>query len=795
MNLYQGPEAAAATDGSSLADPDDRAYAGSGDAASASASDGSGVAQAASGNPYIDGLLSGRRWSGTVSISFPQSGDQYASAYADDEPITGFKPVTLQQQEAARAAVLGLPLNNTTNVQKYGSVASFTNLALSEAGGLGNGKNGLGDIRLAESTQANPTAYAYYPSSASDGSGGDVWFGDAYAGRGTLDYRNPVLGSYAYHTLIHEIGHALGLKHSNDAGGPSNVAVPADRDDIEFSVMSYRSYIGAGTGGYTYEAYGAPQTYMMLDILALQTMYGADYTAHASATVYRWSPTTGQMFISDAGGAFVGQGIPGGNRVFMTVWDGGGNDTYDLSNYTNAVSIDLRPGQWSVTSDVQRANLGNGHYAQGTVYNSYLFNNNPASLIENATGGAGADVIVGNDANNVLDGGGGADRLDGGLGADRLTGGLGADTFVFKAGYGSDIIADFGVGGDKIDLTGMSSVHSLGDVLARSSQIGADTVIDFGAGDTIKLLNFARADLDSGDFAGLGPDPQAVSANLFFQQVGGAIQMWAMDHSRVIATVALPNPGAAWHAVAVGDFDGDQKADLLLQNESGQAQIWTTDGTALKGAGLVGPNPGPTWHVKAAVDFNGDGKSDILWQNDDGQAAVWTLDGTRLISAGAVGPDPGSSWHVAGSGDFNGDGKSDILWQNDEGQAGVWTFDGGARLVSAAVVGPNPGSSWHVAGSGDFNGDGKSDILWQNESGQAAVWTMNDVTLISAGAVGPNPGATWHIKGAADVNGDGHSDILWQSDGGQPAVWFMDGTTLLGGSNIGPNPGSEWHLI
>ena len=41
----------------------------------------------------------------------------------------------------------------------------------------------------------------------------------------------------------------------------------------------------------------------------------------------------------------------------------------------------------------------------------------------------------------------------------------------------------------------------------------------------------------------------------------------------------------------------------------------------------VGGNPGPTWHVKAAADFNGDGKADILWQNDNGQAAIWLMNG------------------------------------------------------------------------------------------------------------------------------------------------------------------------
>ena len=60
---------------------------------------------------------------------------------------------------------------------------------------------------------------------------------------------------------------------------------------------------------------------------------------------------------------------------------------------------------------------------------------------------------------------------------------------------------------------------------------------------------------------------------------------------------------------------------------------------------VVGANPGPSWHVEGTGDFNGDGKSDILWQHDSGQAAIWTMDGTTLIG-GAITPNPGADWHL-----------------------------------------------------------------------------------------------------------------------------------------------------
>ncbi|KQQ39908.1 hypothetical protein ASF58_22350 [Methylobacterium sp. Leaf125] len=74
--------------------------------------------------------------------------------------------------------------------------------------------------------------------------------------------------------------------------------------------------------------------------------------------------------------------------------------------------------------------LGAGHYAVGNIANALLYDDNLASIIENAIGGAGNDTIVGNRVDNALAGGSGNDTLNGGAGADRMYGGFGNDTFV-----------------------------------------------------------------------------------------------------------------------------------------------------------------------------------------------------------------------------------------------------------------------------------------------------------------------------------------------------------------------------
>ena len=138
-----------------------------------------------------------------------------------------------------------------------------------------------------------------------------------------------------------------------------------------------------------------PQTLMMLDIAATQEMYGANFATNGGNTVYKWSATTGEMFING-----VGQGAPAGNKIFMTIWDGGGHDTYDFSNYTTNLSVNLQPGGWSTVSTTQLASLGSGHYAAGNIANALLYDGNPASLIEDVIGGTGSDRIVGNIADN-----------------------------------------------------------------------------------------------------------------------------------------------------------------------------------------------------------------------------------------------------------------------------------------------------------------------------------------------------------------------------------------------------------
>lgn len=348
-------------------------------------------------NPDIDGVLSGVKWaSSSLTFSFPDS----MSYYGYTEP--NFGAMNDAQKTAVRAIM-----------DMY---ESYTGLVLTE---VTESDSTHGTIRFAEESTAG-TAYAYYPSSSEYG--GDVWLNPT-------DYNTPLKGTYAYATFMHEIGHAMGLDHGQDG----LAALPTNHDSLEYSVMTYRSFVGADLNGYTVSQGSYPQTLMLDDIAALQTMYGANYSTNSGNTVYTWSTTTGEMSING-----VGQGASTANKIFMTLWDGGGIDTYDFSNYSTNLNVDLGPGGWTTTSSAQLANLGGGwypnQYARGNIANAYLYNNNTASLIENATGGSGNDTITGNQGDNTLVGGAGNDTLYGLDGNDTLIGGLGNDIIYGGAG-------------------------------------------------------------------------------------------------------------------------------------------------------------------------------------------------------------------------------------------------------------------------------------------------------------------------------------------------------------------------
>jgi serralysin len=297
---------------------------------------------------------------------------------------------------------------------------------------------------------------------------GRVWLNPAWP-----EFQQWAYGERGLEALLHEIGHTLGLSHP----APYDVAdstppTYADnagftKDTLRWTVMSYFTAnaddprvdrTGGGlTGDVTQDGINAA-TPLLYDILAVQTLYGADKTTRIGDDTYGFNaklsgPWRPVFDFSDANNP----------DPVIAIYDAGGIDTLDASGYATNQRITLRPGALSdignLTQNVAIAFNTVIENAVGGGGNDAITGNASGNRLQGGAGGdlirggAGTDTLEGETGNDKLIGDAGSDRLIGGLGADRLIGGAGGDTFVFDALPGlRDVIGDFTSGTDHIEL-------------------------------------------------------------------------------------------------------------------------------------------------------------------------------------------------------------------------------------------------------------------------------------------------------------------------------------------------------
>ena len=308
---------------------------------------------------YIDALNSGYRWNSSQPLETPIS-LTYAIPNAQPSYYSTFQAYPGQHQDGIRDVLEHV--ENLTNI-------SFTEVATAEQAHLAFSYENL---------SGNVVGSAYYPYNSQVGYlSGDVFIDTRYQ-------NDPAMGAgdQQYTVVLHEVGHALGLKHP--FSGSANL--PASEDNQFYSVMSYN-----------WVSSPYVETFSIYDIATLQYLYGANLGFNAGDTVYDLSDYLGSR---------------------QTLWDGGGIDELDGSALSQDLVLSLNAGSF-IDLDVSK-NLA---IALDVT-------------IEKASGGSGNDEITGNDADNVLLGNAGDDLIEGGRGDDTLDGGTGFDTLLYRSLFG-----------------------------------------------------------------------------------------------------------------------------------------------------------------------------------------------------------------------------------------------------------------------------------------------------------------------------------------------------------------------
>ena len=379
-------------------------------------------------------LDSGDHWyTGTVSYGFPAVAESWTFySWAGEGP--GFSPFTAEQMAGARLAI-----------------RLWDDLVAVDFVEQADGNNAT--IQYSNSSTNVSYAHAYYPGTG-DWSG-TIWLN----AQGHSSLYHPQVGSYAFQTLLHETGHALGLDHPGDYSGSVNYEDDAiyAQDSRQYTVMSYFSAKNTGAQWYGSDGvWKSAQTPMVHDVLAIQAIYGADPDTRSGDTVYGFGATTDEELFD-----FSLNPDP-----VLTIYDAGGNDTLDFSGWSFDATMDLTPGAYS---------SGGGF----TVSYPMIHNIGIAygSWIENAVGGSGDDSIQGNDLANRLDGGAGSDSLDGLDGNDTLVGSAGAD------------LLDGGPGRDWVDYSGSNAAVTI-DLSDGQPESGG-----YAEGDTLVDLESIRGSL------------------------------------------------------------------------------------------------------------------------------------------------------------------------------------------------------------------------------------------------------------------------------------------------------------
>ena len=396
-----------------------------------------------------------------------------------------------------------------------------------------------------------------------------------------------------------------------------------------------------------------------------------------------------------------------------TLTGGAGNDTFldTIAGHNGDTITDFGRGDSIVFSDANLAGFTFSITGNTLSYTggSLRLSNVPAgTLVVSAAAGGGVQLMSSQSlqppahpAHNDFNGDGLSDVLlqnDNGTVRDWLgqaNGGFIGDIshVNFVAAAGSHMVGTGDFNGDgQVDLLWQTNDGLVTDLLARadgsfadnSAKVNVNTGTDWHA-------------IGTGDFNGDGID------DVVWQNDNGTVREWLGQADGTFSgNTAHVNflAGAGSQMIGTGDFNGDGKADMLWQTFDGVVVdlLGQADGGFVDNSGRVAINTGTSWHAIGIGDFNGDGRDDVLWRNDNGTIREWLgqSDGTFVGNTAHVNFVPAAGAHVVGIGDYNGDGMDDLLWSNAGTVTQSLGTSTGAFVDNSANVNIHTGTDWHV---------------------------------------------------------------------------------------------------